>query len=80
MSGELVLNTALFYWFVSMTGKFSVSVLLSMLVSKAIYYLAKYLLITTGLLQMELVSTSIGIQLIVMAFFTLSFIHNDIRR
>lgn len=77
MSGELVLNVALLFLFVNITGKYSVSVLLSMLASKVVYYISKFLLIYYGALHVEMFSTSIYFQMIVIAVFSLAFLQYD---
>ena len=77
MSGELVVNVLLFYLLRSKTGKYATSVFGSMIISKMLYYFVKYLLISGGLLQMTLFSTSIYYQLGVVLLFTLLFLIYD---
>jgi len=62
MSAELVLNVFVFYFLLNRTKRIFPSILLSIIISKMAYYGLKYLLILMGLLQMELVSTSLLIQ------------------
>lgn len=67
---ELVLNVWLFFLLVKKLKEPFFSMLISILVSKLIYYGLKYLVIVTGLLDMELISTPIYIQLVMMVIFS----------
>lgn len=62
---ELILNIWLFYQIYNkLTNKFFV-MFVSILISKIYYYLAKSILISAGLLQVELISTPVYLQLAV---------------
>lgn len=67
---ELVLNVALFYFILKRTKRTFVAMLLSIVISKATYYLVKFLLISTMVLESGLVSTAIGIQLVTVLVFS----------
>ena len=70
MAAELLLNVWLF-WFLLDKIKVSVlSILISIVFSKAVYYLLKYLCIQYGLLQGNLVSTPLDIQVITTIVFS----------
>ncbi|MFP4557624.1 MAG: hypothetical protein ACLFNU_12215 [Bacteroidales bacterium] len=63
ISGELVLNVWLFYFILSRTKSAFVSILSSIVLSKAVYYLAKFIAIALILKTSEdLIATSIYIQ------------------
>lgn len=64
MSVELVLNVIIFHCLLKRMNV-GLSVVASIVVSKAVYYLMKAALIFFGLLNMELVVTGIGTQMIV---------------
>lgn len=79
MSGELVINVLLFYFIFEKIGKYSISALCSILMSKVLYYLIKYLLISQGLIQMSLFSSSIVYQLVLTLLFALAFVPYDLK-
>lgn len=63
ISGELVINVWLFYFIFSRTKNAFVSILSSIVLSKAIYYLAKFIAIALILQTSErIISTSLYIQ------------------
>lgn len=63
ISGELVINVWLFYFILSRTKNAFVSILSSIVLSKAIYYLAKFIAIALILQTSErIISTSLYIQ------------------
>ena len=63
ISGELVINVWLFYFILSKTKNAFVSILSSIVLSKAVYYLAKFIAIALILKTSEsLISTSLYIQ------------------
>lgn len=65
MSVELSLNVFLFYLISRRLENHFVSMLLSILLSKAVYYLVKFILINISLVHLELVSTPLLIQVFV---------------
>jgi len=65
ISGELLLNVWLFYFFVEKFKNVFLSSLTSIIVSKTIYYLFKFAFISFLLINDTLVSTSIIIQVVV---------------
>lgn len=64
LSGDLLLNIFLFFFFKKSYNIF-LSMAFSITLSKLAYYMAKYLLIEFSLLEGELVSTPIYIQLLI---------------
>lgn len=70
ISGELVLNVALFFVFLRFFQTKFTAILASLVVSKMIYYLAKYLLIHFALLETSLISTALWIQVGTMLLFS----------
>ena len=72
MSAELTLNVSLFSWF-SKKINIGVSVFVSVIISKCIYYLLKAALIYFGLLNMELAVTTFETQLILAAILGVVF-------
>ena len=65
MTIELTINVFLFYFFVQRKTAAYLSIIISVIVSKSIYYLLKFLFIQFMFLPNEVVSTPIYIQLIV---------------
>jgi hypothetical protein len=61
---ELLINLFLFYFLIEKTNKF-ISMFLSIILSKIVYYSAKFLLIQINLIDGELITTSLIIQWIV---------------
>ena len=70
ISGELLINVLLFYWLKALMKKVFPAILLSILLSKLVYYAAKYFIISFGLLEMSLVSTPLYIQAITTVIFS----------
>lgn len=62
---ELLLNVISFFWFSTMIKKRYVNIALSIIASKSIYYLLKYVLISASLLGMGLISTPFYFQIAV---------------
>ncbi|HKK11136.1 MAG TPA: hypothetical protein VJ939_09875 [Bacteroidales bacterium] len=71
ISGELVLNVALFFTFLRFFQARFTAILASIVVSKMIYYLGKYLLIHFALLETSLISTALWIQVGTMLLFSI---------
>jgi hypothetical protein len=67
---ELVLNVWLFYVLARYWRSYFAAILVSIVASKLIYYLMKYGLINAALLDSQLISTSIYIQLITLLIFS----------
>lgn len=67
---ELLINVALFQLLISKTKPF-IAMAAAIVVSKLFYYLAKYLVVMAGLLQMELFATPILIQVATTLIFSL---------
>ncbi|MHC1704192.1 MAG: hypothetical protein AB9846_09820 [Tenuifilaceae bacterium] len=65
ISGELLLNVWLFYFVAEKFKNVFFASLISIIISKAVYYLFKYIFISFLLINDSLVSTSILIQIIV---------------
>ena len=61
---ELLINLFLFYFLIERTNKF-ISMFLSIILSKFVYYSAKFFLIQVNLIDGDLISTSLFIQWIV---------------
>lgn len=64
LSLELVLNVVVFQWLTKRIN-IGLSVIISIIASKIVYYLMKAGLLLLGLLKTELITTGLGIQLIV---------------
>jgi hypothetical protein len=71
MAVELVLNVYLFHLFIKQKMAVHLSVLFSIIVSKLMYYLLKFLLIHFMFIQSELISTPIYIQVILIMIFSI---------
>jgi len=71
ISFELLLNVLLFYGLVKKLKFLFPSIILSILLSKAIYYLLKFELINFAIMDTELFSTPIYLQLIMTLIFSL---------
>ena len=70
IAGELAVNVWLFYELSKLIKHYFVTALLSIIISKIVYYAAKALLISSTLLQGELISTPIYLQLIMTVLFS----------
>jgi len=71
ITSELLLNVFFFYWLTSKIKDRYLNVMLSIITSKIVYYLLKYVLISASLLNMELISTPLYFQIIVTLLLTL---------
>ena len=65
ISGELLINTWLFYFLSDRFKNVFASAFVSILVSKSAYYLVKFMLISFALVETNLISTSLVVQLVV---------------
>ena len=65
MSIELVVNVFLFDYLLKLIKNNAVSMFIAIMLSKAFYYILKYLCITTGLLEISMFSTSLLVQVMV---------------
>ena len=63
ITAELLLNVWLFYFLVKKTGNHFISILGSIVISKLFYYLVKFILISLVLMQTQLISTPVGLQI-----------------
>lgn len=70
ISFELVLNVFLFYLFVNKFKNTFLPILLSIIISKLVYYIIKFGLIKLALIESGLVSTPLTIQLIMLLVFS----------
>jgi hypothetical protein len=66
VTGELLLNVWLFFFLLEKFSNKTISIFLSILISKCCYYLVKYLLINTTVMSGDLISTPLYIQVIMM--------------
>ncbi len=62
ISGELVINVILFFAIANQVKSKFTAILTSIILSKLVYYLAKFILIQVAVLEMGLISTSLWIQ------------------
>lgn len=74
MTIELVMNIWLFDMFTRKVANCMLAMLLSILVSKALYYSLKYVSISFGLLNTDIVDTNIFIQLMVALIISMLFV------
>ena len=72
IQGELVLNTLIFYGLAQGTDRFVLGAAVSVLASKVVYYLAKFVLIRTALLGGDLFATPWAYQLATFSFILLA--------
>lgn len=70
ITGELLLNVWLFFFLSRKLSDKDLSIFLSIISSKLIYYLAKFMLISSALMSGELFSTPIYIQMVMLAVFS----------
>ena len=70
MATELLLNVWLFWFLFSKIKMSLISILLSIIFSKAVYYLLKYICIQQGWISGDLVSTPLDIQVITTIIFS----------
>ncbi len=70
MAAELLLNVWLFWFLLDKTKMSLLSILISIVFSKAVYYLLKYLCIQFGWLSGDLVATPLDIQVITTVAFS----------
>jgi len=71
ITSELLLNVFFFYLLTSKIKDRYLNVMLSIITSKIVYYLLKYILISASLLSLELISTPLYFQIIVTLLLTL---------
>ncbi len=69
ITGELLVNLWLFFFLSEKLSNKSMSIFLSIIASKLLYYLMKFLLINSALMSGELLATPIYIQLVTLAAF-----------
>jgi hypothetical protein len=74
ITGELLLNVWLFFLLSEKLSNKTLSIFLSIVVSKVFYYLVKFLLVTSALISGDLISTPMYIQ-IIMLFILSSYIY-----
>lgn len=67
---ELFLNVIFFFWLSSLIKERFVNITLSIIASKIVYYLLKYVLISAALLGTSLISTPFYFQIIVIMLLT----------
>jgi len=67
---ELVLNAALFYLLVNRMKHIFPAILLSIVMSKAVYYLLKFMLIKMALIDAGLISTPVVVQVVMLLLFS----------
>jgi len=70
ITGELLLNVWLFFFLSKKLSNKSLNIFLSIIASKIFYYLFKFLLITSVLMNGDLISTPIYIQIIMLFVFS----------
>ena len=70
VTGELLLNVWLFFFVSEKLSNKTLSIFLSIIASKLLYYFVKFLLINSVLMSGELISTPIYIQLIMLVLFS----------
>jgi hypothetical protein len=66
VTGELLLNVWLFFFLFEKFSNKTISIFLSILISKIFYYLVKFLLINSALMGGDLISTPVYIQMIML--------------
>ena len=66
ITGELLLNVWLFFFISEKLSNKTLSIFLSIVVSKIFYYLVKFLLVTSALISGDLIATPIYIQIIML--------------
>lgn len=75
ITGELLLNVWLFFFLTEKLSNKTISIFLSVIVSKIFYYLVKFLFITSALISGDLIATPIYIQ-IIMLFILSGYIYS----
>jgi hypothetical protein len=70
VTGELLLNVWLFFFISEKLSNKSLSIFLSIIASKLLYYVVKFILINSVLMSGELISTPIYIQLVMIIVFS----------
>lgn len=70
MTAELLLNVWLFYFLATKFKNYFASMVISIIVSKAFYYVLKFSLISYGLIDSSLISTPLYLQIITMVIFS----------
>ena len=73
ISTELIVNVTILLYFIDKEKNIFIAVLLSILLSKLFYYFGKYMLIMTGLLNMEMLTTPLLIQVGVAIFISITY-------
>ena len=80
ITGELLTNFWLFFFLSEKLSNKSLSLFLSIIASKLLYYLVKFLMINSALMSGELISTPIYIQLVMLAGFTVYVYLTSLKR
>jgi len=70
ITGELLLNVWLFFLLSEKLSNKTLSIFLSIVVSKIFYYVIKFLLVTSALISGDLIATPIYIQIIMLFVFS----------
>jgi hypothetical protein len=70
LTGELLLNVWLFFFLLEKFSNKTISIFLSILISKFCYYLVKFLLINSALMSGDLIATPILLQSIMLVVFS----------
>jgi hypothetical protein len=74
MAIELVANIILFFWLSEKKMNIGFAMFLSIIASKLLYYVLKFLLIKVGVISLSLVDTNILVQLVVAFIISLLFV------
>ncbi len=80
ISFELFTNVGLLVVFINKGKTTFIKILLSIIISKLLYYVVKYVVIVTGLWETQLVSTALWAQLFVAIVISFSFVVIERRR
>jgi len=80
ITGELLINLWLFFFLSEKLSNKSLSIFLSVIASKLVYYLVKFLLINSALMSGELFSTPVYVQLVMLAGFTFYIYLTSLKR
>lgn len=70
ITGELLLNVWLFFFFSEKSSNKTLGIFLSIIVSKIFYYLVKFILITSVLISGDLITTPMYIQILMLFVFS----------
>lgn len=73
MSFELLLNVAIFYWLRNRFKSNFFNIFFSIIISKSVYYVFKYMVLEFGVIKLDFISTPLYSQVLIALFLAIIF-------